>query len=79
MAHIRFFAAAADVIGVPEREIEVSSVGQLRALVTAEYGLSAAKVVSRCSILVSGVRAENDDVVIGATDTVDVLPPFAGG
>lgn len=79
MAQVRFFAAAADIIGVPERSCEVSSVGQLRELIQSEYGLSAAKVVSRCSVLVAGVRAENDDVVIGASDTVDVLPPFAGG
>ena len=79
MATVRFFAAAADVIGVPERTLEVSSVGQLRELILSEYGLSAARVVTRCSVLVAGVRAENDDIAISAADTVDVLPPFAGG
>lgn len=79
MATIRFFAAAADIIGANQLELNVSSVGEFRELIAAEYGSSAAKVVSRCSLLISGSRAQSDSQSILATDTVDVLPPFAGG
>ncbi len=79
MATVRFFAAAADIMGTNQLELDVSSVGELRELIASEYGMSATKVVSRCSLLISGARAESDSQRIMATDTVDVLPPFAGG
>lgn len=79
MTTIRFFAAAADVVGAPERELSASSVGELRAQLEQTYGVSAARVISRCSILVDGVRAESDEVSLVGAYLVDVLPPFAGG
>jgi len=79
MATIRFFAAAADVVGADELMLEAVSVGELRHLLENIYGTSAARVISKCSVLVGGIRAEADDVAISASDVVDVLPPFAGG
>ncbi|MGO3815559.1 MAG: MoaD/ThiS family protein, partial [Cellulosimicrobium funkei] len=38
-----------------------------------------ADVLPRCSLLVGGVRAASDDTPVAADETVDVLPPFAGG
>jgi molybdopterin synthase sulfur carrier subunit len=79
MATIRFFAAAADVVGADELMLEVVSVGDLRHLLENIFGTSASRVISKCSVLVGGIRAELDDVAITASDVVDVLPPFAGG
>jgi molybdopterin synthase sulfur carrier subunit len=79
MATVRFFAAAADVVGVAQRSYDVTSVAQLREAVSRDYGVSAARVIARCSLLISGIRAESDAAPIVDSDTVDVLPPFAGG
>jgi len=54
------------------------TVADLRATLVAAHGAAFARVLGRCSVLVSGVRASDaDPVPPGAV--VDVLPPFAGG
>ena len=79
MAGIRFFAAAAEAAGTESTTVYVSSVGDLRALLTERHGAEFARILSRCSLLVNGTRAADDAVPLAGTDTVDVLPPFAGG
>ena len=79
MPVVRFFAAAAEVVGNSQVDVSAGTVAELRAQLAESYGLSANKVISRCSVLVNGVRAESGDVVLIASDLVDVLPPFAGG
>lgn len=82
MATVRYFAAAAEAAG---RQTEViapgraTTVRELRAAMVREHGPELGRVLGRCSVLVSGVRAGRDDVVVGPDDVVDVLPPFAGG
>jgi len=79
VAGIRFFAAAAEAAGTESTTVDVSSVGDLRALLTERHGAEFARILSRCSLLVNGTRAADDAVPLTGTDTVDVLPPFAGG
>lgn len=79
MATVRFFAAAADIIGSSELTFDVANVSELRSAILSQFGQSAVSIISRCSILVSGSRAENDAQLIRESDTVDILPPFAGG
>jgi molybdopterin converting factor small subunit len=38
-----------------------------------------AKVLSRCSFLRDGVAVRDLDTALGTAETLDVLPPFAGG
>ncbi|MBL7325746.1 MoaD/ThiS family protein, partial [Escherichia coli] len=38
-----------------------------------------ATVLSRCSYLRDGIVVRDDAVALSAGDTIDVLPPFAGG
>ncbi|WP_035321555.1 MoaD/ThiS family protein, partial [Brevibacterium sp. VCM10] len=42
-------------------------------------GTQAATVLSRSSFLVNSVAATDKSVPLADGDTVDVLPPFAGG
>lgn len=79
MARVRLFAAAAEIVGTHELELTVSTVGELRTYIRETYGLSADRVVTKCSVMVGGVRVESDAQPIAENDTVDVLPPFAGG
>ncbi len=78
MAHVRFFAAAAERAGGPEqRRDEPTLSALLTALATEHPGLGA--ILPRCAVLVDGSRVDGDDAPLDADATVDVLPPFAGG
>lgn len=73
---VRYFAAAAEVAGREEEELDAGTVGELTALLLARHpGL--ARVLERGSFLVDGVVTRDPDRPLGAQ--VDVLPPFSGG
>lgn len=77
---VRFFAGAAEAAGHEEETIasgSAATVGDLRALLAARDA-ELARVLGLCSVLVGGTRSEDDRPLV-AGDTVDVLPPFAGG
>lgn len=77
MATVRYFAAAEDAAGRANEPTEAATLGALRAeLVDAHPALGA--ILDRCALLVDGVRVDDDFALVGA-QTVDVLPPFAGG
>ena len=78
MSTVRYFAAAAEAAGREQETVEPASVGELRAALTARHGERLGRVLQRCSVLVNGLRSE-DDTPVPAGDVVDVLPPFAGG
>ncbi len=78
MATVRYFAGARDAAGTETETVEALTVGELHAALVARHA-ALADVLPRCSLLVGGVRAADDRTPVGATETVDVLPPFAGG
>lgn len=78
---IRYFAAAraaagteTEVIGLPSGTTVAGLVDELKARDT---GLST--VLARCSYLCDGVAVRDMETALGDAQTVDVLPPFAGG
>jgi sulfur-carrier protein len=76
--HVRYFAAAAEAAGIEEETLPaVATVGELRGILTAQYGDAMARVLASGSFLVDGVVSRDDARPLGAR--VDVLPPFAGG
>ena len=78
MATVRYFAGAREAAGVESETVAATTVGALHAaLVTRHPAL--VDVLPRCSLLVGGVRASADATPVGDDETVDVLPPFAGG
>lgn len=77
MARVRFFAAAEEAVGSDQQERSEASLGELRAALLSEHPALAA-VLPRCAVLVDGARVD-DAHPLGASTTVDVLPPFAGG
>jgi sulfur-carrier protein len=78
---VRYFAAAAEATGVPGETLDadVRTAGELRAVMVERHGPALERVLTRCSLLASGTRLADDDAVVPAGSTVDVLPPFAGG
>ena len=77
MIAVRLFAAAAEAVGADEVTLEATSVAGLRAAL-GDKGEDAARVVGQCAILREGDRLDDTATLTGG-DTVDVLPPFAGG
>lgn len=77
MVAVRFFAAAEDAVGAASATSDAATLGALRAeFVAAHPALGA--ILDRCALLVDGSRV-GDDFALAGAETVDVLPPFAGG
>lgn len=76
MITVRLFAAAADVVGTKQLTVPAQTVAE----VLAQLGDSqtVTRVISRCTFLVDGQRADEKTALADGA-TLDVLPPFAGG
>ncbi|MDO5533788.1 MAG: MoaD/ThiS family protein [Propionibacteriaceae bacterium] len=79
MAHVRYFAAAAEAAGVASESIEADTLGELREAAVANHGSGFALVLDRCSVLVDGANTQDPDTPLAQATLVDILPPFAGG
>ncbi|MGV0851998.1 MoaD/ThiS family protein [Mycolicibacterium phlei] len=78
---VRYFAAARAAAGNEEETIQLQrrlTVADLVAQLS-ERSDELAKVLQRCSFLVDEVAVRNLDTALRDNQTVDVLPPFAGG
>ena len=80
-ATIRYFAAAAAAAGVETETLDISSDTTVAALVEqlGNRNPALARVLLRCSYLVDGVAVRDMTKPIASRQTLDVLPPFAGG
>ncbi|ORB87397.1 molybdopterin synthase sulfur carrier subunit [Mycobacterium kansasii] len=78
---VRYFAAARAAAGVESETITVRPDTTVAELVTglAAHSAQLATVLARCSYLRNGIAVRDDTTPLSAGDTVDVLPPFAGG
>ncbi|SDB84177.1 Molybdopterin converting factor, small subunit [Sanguibacter gelidistatuariae] len=79
MATVRYFAGAAEAAGVDSETLEAATVGDLLVRMGETRGAPLARVLTRCSLLVNGVRSGDPAAPLSPADAVDVLPPFAGG
>jgi len=78
---VRYFAAARAAAGIETETLSVPAGTTVDGLVTglAGRGPELKKVLARCSYLRDGVAVRDKNVVLQTRETVDVLPPFAGG
>ncbi len=78
---VRFFAAARAAAGTEHDSIDLPPGATVAELVETlrETGPELAKVLARCSYLRDGVAVRDMATELGDSQTVDVLPPFAGG
>lgn len=79
MATIRYFAGAAEAAATDEEQLEGTTVGEVLAAARAAHGERLAEVLERCSVLHVGRYVDDDSTPVSAGETIDVLPPFAGG
>jgi molybdopterin synthase sulfur carrier subunit len=78
---VRYFAAARAAAGVDAETVTVApgaTVGELLDTLRTR-GTALAVVLERCSFLCDGIAVRDVGKVLGTHQTVDVLPPFAGG
>lgn len=83
---VRFWAGARAAAGVDQLEVPVTGDLSLTALtdrvLTQLSGDSLERVIASCSVLVDGVQAGTtapEEFLVRAGQTVEMLPPFAGG
>jgi len=78
---VRFFAAARAAAGNEVETIRLRPGTTVAGLVDqlSERDANLAKVLKRCSFLCDGVAVRDGEVALDNVQTVDVLPPFAGG
>jgi sulfur-carrier protein len=78
---VRFFAAAQAAAGVESETVRLAAGATVADLID---GLAArntrlATVLTRCSYLCDGIAVRDETTTLRSGDTIDVLPPFAGG
>jgi molybdopterin converting factor small subunit len=79
--NVRYYAAARAAAGMEEETLAVldgTSVTDLVERLSARNP-SLATVLARCSFLCDGIAVRNRAEPLRTNQTVDVLPPFAGG
>jgi sulfur-carrier protein len=78
---VRYFAAARAAAGSESEQLAVPAGATVGELVDTLGGRSQelARVLSRCSYLCDGMAVRDQAQPLQAGNTIDVLPPFAGG
>ena len=78
---VRYFAAARAAAGFEDEIVGVAQGTTVGTLVQSlgERDAELAKVLSRCSYLCDGIAVRDLRLMLSDDQTVDVLPPFAGG
>lgn len=76
-AMVRFFAAAQEAVGQDAMTTDAETLGALKTALLAQHP-ALTGILPRCAVLVDGARVDDDFALTGA-ETIDVLPPFAGG
>lgn len=77
---VRYWAGAREAAGVDDERLDADTVSQVLQALTARGG-RLAEVLARSSVLVDGrvVRDDARGLPLDDGQTVEVLPPFAGG
>jgi sulfur-carrier protein len=78
---VRYFAAARAAAGAESESVILRPGTTVADLVKrlAAPGTRLATVLSRCSYLCDGIAVRDETKALQSGDTIDVLPPFAGG
>lgn len=78
---VRYFAAARAAAGTETETVRVGAGTTVADLVDtlAARNAELARVLQRCSYLCDGIAVRDEALTLLDGQTVDVLPPFAGG
>ena len=78
MATLRLFAGIREAAGTARVQVDGTTVAEVIASATAEFGPSFEVLVPTCRVWVNGEPALDGDAV-GPGDEVALLPPVSGG
>jgi molybdopterin converting factor small subunit len=78
---VRYFAAACSAAGAESEAVTLRPGTTVAELVErlAAAGTRLATVLARCSYLCDGIAVRDETTPLRSGNTIDVLPPFAGG
>ena len=78
---VRYFAAARAAANAETETVRIVPGTTVAALIDtlAVRGPELARVLRRCSFLVDGIAVRDEAATLSDGQTIDVLPPFAGG
>jgi sulfur-carrier protein len=78
---VRFFAAARAAAGAETETVHAEPGTTVAALIDilGARGSELARVLRRCSFLCDGIAVRDEAAELSNGQTIDVLPPFAGG
>jgi sulfur-carrier protein len=78
---VRYFAAARAAVDAETETLRVAPGTTVAGLVEtlAARGPDLARVLRRCSFLCDGIAVRDEGLNLADGQTIDVLPPFAGG
>ena len=80
--HLRYFAAAKAALGRADDERPAgTTIGDLLTTVAAESPdpATAERILARCTFIHNRTSTDDRAIVLADGDTLDLLPPFAGG
>jgi molybdopterin synthase sulfur carrier subunit len=78
MATVRLYAGARAAAGVDECSVDVVTIDELVAALSARFGSGFERVLDASTLLVDGLVGRRETAV-GVGAVIEVLPPFAGG
>ncbi len=76
---VRYFAGARAATGIASQTCDANTVNELLLQLAAEHGGALARILDVASLLVDGTIARDKTADLTDGQTVEVLPPFAGG
>jgi molybdopterin converting factor small subunit len=78
---VRYFAAARAATGSDAEQLTVRTGSSVEELIgrLGSRSQKLARVLARCSFLCDGIAVRDRAQLLRAGNTIDVLPPFAGG
>ncbi len=76
---VSYFAGARAAAGIASQTCDANTVNELLLLLAAEHGVALARILDVASLLVDGTIARDKAANLIDGQTVEVLPPFAGG
>lgn len=76
---IRYYGGAAAAAGTQQETADAETISDLRQALRTAHGAGLSRVLDVASLLVDGQAARSPALVLVDGQTVDVLPPFAGG
>lgn len=77
--NVRYFAAAAAAAGVEEESVGPGTLAEIVERIGERHGALMVKVLPACSFLVDGLATTDQGTPVATGQSIDVLPPFAGG